>query len=581
MIKSELKKVRSLLDESVKYVVPEYQRNFEWKKDQIEEFWDDVSSEPVFLGTIVLDVNNEKEAEISIVDGQQRITTIFIFLAACRYQAIKLNSHDLASAIQSKISFIDDTSGKASSSKLIPSSSIIEVFNETITNHDWDGKSFNLKNKQRQTNRIKPLYDFFIEHISKFNKDDLSELLKKLYESTFVKIEIEDTQDAFDIFERTNARGMELNAADLLKNYLFQNNNSKKTEEDWNTIIENSSGNVLRMIKYFYVSIFGLVQKKLLFKLLKKYGENIGASKLLSEMKDFSYFYSIIVSCSYESILEWAVESKNDFFRKEYEAKTLNRSLDALQLFGVTQAYPLIVKLLTIIDLTNDKDIKEKLSKKFREFIYMLEKFHFINYAICQRPGNQIEKYYADKCREKVNKNNFISFIEKINKELRDEKLVKEGEFVEKFSELTYGLNSNLIYYIFDRLNNIDRKGGQYIEIYNSDKKLLRRNYDIDHLISQNMDNYNFNEDEVGEYIDSIGNLLVISKHTNGSEQNKNIKEKLDTFKEMEIQNLPEVKVLINEWKNEKMKTSDEVIKNINERTKKLAKRAYNDAWKI
>lgn len=581
MINSDLQKVRNILDESVKYVVPDYQRNFEWKKEQAEEFWTDISSGSVFLGNLVLDISKENENEISIVDGQQRITTIFVFLAACRHQAKEIKSHEQSAAIQTKISFIDDTSGKAESSKLIPSASILEVFTDTIANDGWNGKKFENKGKKRQINRIKPIYEYFSECISTFGADDLAEILKKLYESTFVKIEIEEPQEAFEIFERTNARGMELNAADLLKNYLFAKNASIKLKEDWDDIIENSSGAILRMIKYYYVSHSGSVQKKDLFKALKKHGEKIGAENLLEEIRTFSYYYSIVVNSSVETITEWANNTNNSYFRIEYNAKTLSRTLDALQLFSVTQAYPLIVKLMIILGPIKNADDKKKISEKFLEFLQVLEKFHFINYAVSQRPGNQVEKYYADKCKMEINEENISELVKVIISELRKEKLVGKEEFYEKFSEISYINDSSSIYYIFDRLNNYGRKGGQYIDLYNPDRKLLRRNFDIEHLISQNLDNYNFDDEAVGEYLDNIGNLLVISKHTNGSVQNITIADKLKVFQEKEIQNLPEVKLLLDEWKSKRWDTGEQMINNIKDRAKLLAERAYNIVWKI
>lgn len=579
MIKSDLKKVRNILDESVRYIVPNYQRNFEWKKEQAEEFWDDVSSGSVFLGNLVLDIHRESENEIIIVDGQQRITTIFVFLAACRYQARKINSHDQASVIQKKISFIDDTSGKAGVSKLIPSPSIAEVFIQTITNDEWNGKTF--EGKKRQINKIKPIYEYFVGCISKLDKDELSEILKKLYESTFVKIDIEEPQEAFDIFERTNARGMELNAADLLKNYLFAKNASEEIEGDWDEIATNSAGTLLRMIKYFYVSQKGLIQKKLLFKALKKHGEIIGPSQLFKDIKEFSYYYSIIINSSVKNIIEWADETKNDFFLKEYNAKTLNRTLDALQLFGVTQAYPIMVKLMTVVSSIKNSEKKSKNSEKFLEFLQTLEKFHFINYAVSQQPGNQVENYYANKCEADINGNNVSDFIKTMISELKKEKVVGEFVFSEKFLEISYLNDFHLIYYIFDRFNNFSRKGGQYIELYNPDKKLLRRNFDIDHLISQNLDNYDFDAEKVGENIDNIGNLLVISKHTNGSVQNMAILDKLDVFKEKEVQNLSEAKKVVDDWGLKKWGSADDVIKNIMDRAKEMSDRAYNIVWKI
>lgn len=579
MINADLKKVRSILDESVKYIVPEYQRNFEWKREQAEEFWEDISSGSVFLGNLVLDISKQKENEIYIVDGQQRITTIFIFLAACRCHAMNIKSYDQANAIQTKISFIDDTSGKAGSSKLIPSPSIVDVFAETIANSSWDGKKFESKGKKRQVNKIKPIYEYFLECISDLGADDLAALLKKLYESSFVRIEIEEAQEAFEIFERTNARGMELNAADLLKNYLFAQNASEKLTDDWDEIVENSLGTMLRMIKYYYVSHSGLIQKKLLFKALKKHGEKIGAESMLSDIKSFSYHYAIAVNGSAEGILEWASQTNNSYFRKEYNAKSLNRKFEALQLFSVTQAYPLIVKLMIILSEVKSPQKKNKISEKFLEFINTLENFHFINYAISQRPGNQIENYYADMCTNKINEDNIIETMKSVTSELKKNKLAGKEEFTERFSEISYINDSYIIYYLFDRFNNFGRKGGQYIELYNPDKKLLRRNYDIDHLISQNLDNYDFDGGLIVESIDNIGNLLVISKHTNGKVQNMEILEKMKVFEEMEIQNLPEVKQLVTDWKSKKFDKEDLVVTIIKERAQSLAQRAYDKIW--
>lgn len=575
MIKSELKKVRNLLDESVKYIVPEYQRNFTWKRDHAEEFLEDISSGNIFLGTIVLDVNKESEGRISIVDGQQRITTIFIFLAACRYQAQKINSAGQAMEIQRKISFVDDTSGRASSSKLVPSPSVAEVFEKTIANSEWDGKKFDFKSKKRQANKIRPIYEFFLEKISKMDKDELADILKKLYESTFIKIEVEDTKEAFDIFERTNARGMELNAADLLKNYLFANSASENLMEDWDVIVDNSAGNILRLIKYYYVSNFGLIQKSDLFKEIKRHGESIGPEQLLTKLKDFAYYYNLITTGNFENIIEWATETENDYFRNEYNARSLHRTLEAQRLFGVSQGYPLLTKTFLILSGVKDPEKRKKISEKILSFCQAIEKFHFLNYAVSQRPGNQIEDYYASKCKIPLSAKNIADFLKEVTVELRKEKIVGEAEFSEKFSELSYGTDSTLVYYIYDRLNNQNRKGGQYVSIYNPDKKLLRRNFDIDHLISQDATNYDFSEEEIVDYIDSIGNLLVISKHTNGSLQNKNISEKLTALKELESHNLPEAEILVSDWKDLEWSPVNQVILNIKTRTTSLAGRVY------
>lgn len=577
MINANKRSIEDILTKSVKYVVPDNQRNFEWKKEQAEEFWDDVSSGPVFLGTVVFDVSMEKE--IGVVDGQQRLTTIFILLAALRNQARKVESTGQAVAIQNVLSFTDITTGKTLEGKLETSPFIKSVFDKTITNGEWDGSSFAFKNQKREVNRIRPIYEFFKTKIQKYGSDDIAQILKNLYDSSVVQIDIQDTQEAFDIFERTNARGLELNAADLLKNYLFAKNASTSLSEDWDGIVSNAPGNILRMIKYFYISRFGLVQKRDLFRRLKKHGEQIGAQELLNEIKSFSRLYFLLQSGKADDIAEFGEEYGIEYFRKEYYAENINRAFDALNLFGVSQTYPLIIKALEVFIYDQDGRARENAARNFHKLILSLEKYHFINSAISQRPGNEVEKYYADKCKTEVNIGNFEEFVNDIIKELKN-KLINKEEFIGRFKAINYENDFSLIYYIFDRLNN-DGRGDRdaKIKIYNPEKKFLKKNFNIDHLVAQNSDEYDFTDDETGDFIHNIGNLLIISMQSNSKLQNAHISKKFELLKEKEVQNLPEVVNFVKNWEGKNWEGVEKVKENIEMRAAELAEKAYGSVW--
>ena len=76
-----------------KYIIPRYQREYSWSKEQLEDFYSDIVSnikkekgtykiQEYFFGTVILVGNMEKPNKpIEIIDGQQRITTITIFLS--------------------------------------------------------------------------------------------------------------------------------------------------------------------------------------------------------------------------------------------------------------------------------------------------------------------------------------------------------------------------------------------------------------------------------------------------------------------------------------------------------------------
>jgi uncharacterized protein with ParB-like and HNH nuclease domain len=95
-----------LLTEKKPIRVPPYQRDYSWRAEQVTDFWDDLvhferecsrncDSPEYFLGTIVI-VNTDKYREI--LDGQQRLATATILLAAIRNRARELGS-DLAECI--------------------------------------------------------------------------------------------------------------------------------------------------------------------------------------------------------------------------------------------------------------------------------------------------------------------------------------------------------------------------------------------------------------------------------------------------------------------------------------------------
>lgn len=220
-------RIEDVLNAPARYAIPIYQRDYKWGKEEALELIEDLKNyqgttgEKLFLGTFIFETGKDKHT--SVVDGQQRLTTIILLLVACRKRALELNLHGLAQLIQGKITFIDSTTGESQGGRLVASDSIRDVF-EHLTKDSWDGKFptvLGKKTTKRQANRIKPIYDFFKTEVSHLTKDGLGNFLRAIYDAFVIRIDIESEVDALSIFERTNARGMELAISDLLKNYLF------------------------------------------------------------------------------------------------------------------------------------------------------------------------------------------------------------------------------------------------------------------------------------------------------------------------------------------------------------------------
>jgi len=564
-------------------VVPRYQRNFDWGKNEVQELMSDLESAQkndlsrLFLGTFVFD--NSTEGELRVVDGQQRLTTISLILLACRAVAKKNKQHDLAQEIQKKLTFTDSATGKKVSERVSASSSIADVF-QYICDNDWDGEfpvklSVNGSNKpvKRQSNKIKPVYDFIHDQIKDYKSEGLSNFLRALYKSYVIEITIADELEAFDIFERTNARGLDLNVADLLKNYLFATVSDASIEEKWNEIVENSENTLQRMLKYFWVSGHGYVQKKNLYRNLKMYGNELGAEKMTDELYRFSRYYKATRSLEITLLREWLTETDLALLKENegYQGQ-LNRTFEALKLFQVSQAYPLIYSIFVAYKKAG---ADTRITKTLLNLLQVIEKYHFVNNVICERVGNEIEQLYAESAAEFYDTDDFKTTSDRLVKELKKRRASIE-EFAPRFADMAYRSDTiPLIHYVFDRVNNSGHNDSQWVSLYNPDKSLLKKNFNIEHFLPRNPDEPH-DEDEVSA-LDNIGNLLVISRHSNSSFGNLPPAEKMKLLSEPKHSGkLAYLKDFVAKY--------EKTVKNWNEkaitqRAKDLAEHAYKEVW--
>lgn len=579
--------IESIFNGSVQYFVPDYQRPYEWGKAEALEFIEDLQdcassqgAKRLFLGTLIFD--NSQQPNIKIVDGQQRITTIMILLITCRELFKKLNKTAIAQTTQDKITFIDSTTAESKGARLLASDSIKDVF-EAMASSEWDGQ---FKNKigtklvSRQINRIRPIYNFFYDCLKKKTASELSDFLRVVYNAYVVKIELSDELEAFSIFERTNARGIDLAASDLLKNYLFARGVAD-IKEQWKQIGDSAGGNILRMLKYFYVAHHGYISKSDLYKKLKEYGKKMGADELLKQLIAFAEYYEIAHSGTvadlksyFESIECGQISSYSDRYKKIYSA------FEGLRFFRVTQHYPLLYAAIGCYKRTGASD-NQKSTKILIDLVCSIEKYHFINNMICERIGNEVEGIYAEFCVEYASSTTFDDTTRNLLHKLKD-KLASEHEFVSRFIEIAYEPDTiPLIAYIFDRINNDGLDAGQHLTIFNPDKKLLRRDHNIEHFYPRRPSPEDSDIKMTQEIVDNIGNLMVIYWRTNNKLQNLSPNEKIKRLKGpmmKDIQNISYVRSFIDQYGEDAAQWGKEAVLS---RAKDIAVAAYKKVWLI
>jgi hypothetical protein len=579
-------RVEDILNAPSQYAIPVYQRDYKWGKEEALDLIDDLRSyqppadENLFLGNIILEPAKDKRTYV--VDGQQRLTTILLLLVACRMRAKELHHEDLAQTILQKVSFIDSTTAESKGCRLIASDSVREVF-EFISKGSWDGKFPPMVGKKpvkRQANRLKPIYDYFHSVVSNLDKDGLSKFLFSIYNSIVIRIDIESEIDALSVFERTNARGMELEISDLLKNYLF----AKKVEGIealWGQIVENSGGTILRMLKYFFVSKKGYVLKPQLYNKLKGYAAEVGPETLTQELVDFSQFYQTTKNPNETVVKAYFEERKfEELYAYQPRYQRVVFALQALREFSVTQFCPPAYAAIECLTRSAGKS-KTADAKALIRLFEAFEKYHFINNAICERVGNEVEQLYAEYCVKFAESSDFAKTVDNLINQLLG-KLASEDEFVANFRDLSYSNDDvPLLCYIFDRFNNHGLDPSQYLLIYKPDPKMLRRNHNIEHWLPQKPEPALKVKKETLEVIDNVGNLLAISYKTNSRLGNASPAKKVERLKgnlSKEIQNTEYVKDFLAKYSADAHSWDDSRIQ---KRAKEMAEEAYRKVWKI
>lgn len=579
--------IGDILSQDYTFEIPRYQRAYTWHREEVGELVDDLhgSSDSLYLGTMIFDASDiKKNSSVAVVDGQQRFTTLLLMLIVCRQAALRLNENLLAAQTQGRITFVDPATGETRGSRLKTSESIRDLF-DYMADQNWDGH-FPVKIGKRfvrlQGRILKTAYEVIESALNIQTKAQLSKILTAIYRISIIRINVDAEEEAFSIFERTNARGVDLEVEDLLKNFLYQKGVADLNKK-WDEIIKNSDGTALRMLKYFYVSRNGPVTKLELYKKLKIYSQSIASSELLVEqLLEFSIFYSLARREQSLQLLRDYLDSFG-WIALSQQAERNGRmylSLQALRLFKVTQAIPLIYAAMLCIQRLEQFE-SATVSQQFVRLIENIENYHFINSAVAERPSNEIERTYAMYCTEFGNSKNFTETANLLVDELKS-KLISETVFSEKFTQISYSsANLGLLAYIFDRTCNFGKQPGQRTVIYDPDPSIKRRNHNIEHFFPQNPKE---GESEVAESVNNIGNLLAICFRDNSSLQNDPPDRKLERLRgelANNIENLSYVGEFLTAYEllREKQKAWDDAA--IKDRAETMAKDSYNRVWKF
>lgn len=500
--------------------IPRFQRPYDWDRDNLVEFWADLKdrSDPeYFMGSLVSFGDKKEKNLFSLVDGQQRLTTITIMLATLRNALDALGEEGPAAAIHDLIETRD-----------------LDHKNRYVIEHDPGDHYFQSAIQARhpdQKVKAEGLQQVNLQTAQRFletairnelkdrpNSADSASHLKHirdcLLQMHFVSIELDDEDDAYLIFETLNTRGKDLRPSDLLKNHFMRllptkTKGADQTKNSWTDIIQtldtkSASLDTDSFLLHYWLSHQNSVSKANLFLKYKSEIKKSNAKSWLENLRSSSLTYAKVMA-------------PNDFkFAKE--ERPIYESLQAIRIFGVAQAAPLMLALMSQYE-------RKVLSlKTIKNSFDLIEKFTFqFNAVASSRGGGGVSAMYARIAQQTLlceNPQQFTSVLAEMKTKFR-ERVPELQEFTFLFERVNfrndYVRDRLLVRYILTKLA---RHFGMPEEV---DLSMMT----IEHIKPQSEGEYTGDAYDLG----AIGNLLFINESLNGKIDNKPFLKKMEILK--------------------------------------------------
>lgn len=239
------KKIKDILNGARLLEIPYYQRSYVWNEDLWKRFLEDINeltlpnAKPHFFGSIILKQQMTPAmggvSDIrTVIDGQQRLTTIAIFF---KVLSLKLGQDWIFETVCRCLSI---ENGKPSQVLAINHNRLDREAFEKIMNLTTPDNIVPLDKKGYVTlsdSQIENAYQYFLREIDTnvLNANTIQYILDRIL---LVGIDLTYEEDEQQIFDTINSLGIKLTTSELLKNYLFNENNLSDFKVYWEPIFE-------------------------------------------------------------------------------------------------------------------------------------------------------------------------------------------------------------------------------------------------------------------------------------------------------------------------------------------------------
>lgn len=577
------------------YKIPDYQRGYAWEESQLKDFCDDFSMHTDFnyyYGTILLYKGESNRFEI--VDGQQRITTLILFIS-CLIRRMKELGRSEEEIKKLERSYIFSC-GAERAPILELQDSDHQFFVDILKNNNVGTE------KTPSQSKLKKAKDYLDERLSHCDTYKIDNYINRLNKTNVLVYYIKNEIESAMIFETTNDRGKPLTNLEKTKSFLMYKA-SELGERDHTTYkevqkrfvqiyenyknLENQFKNENNILQYSFIAKedwrtsnnasdkqekngkqrhdkpyqhYMAIMKNTVEEFFKK-DDRDGA-------REYIKGYVNRIQETFESLRNM-VQSKSEAFH------------DILSMRNVANFYPLLIKCWQI---DRDKD-----KNNFENICRLCEIFSFRVYVIADKRSDTAQTQWYDLARDfngdfKSLANEIVSVIKDYSSNEEFEEKLLKSDFYNKFKPLQRN-------YFFWKYENWLRSQPFYAplshnDLYNKGKT----GFTMEHIVAQKNENEKlrimcddiilgidepqaikkFNE----KYLHSIANLTLDSRSGNSSQGKKNVEDKMHNYSRAPYRCQTELIDFCEDRNGKKVWT----IKSFEEREKRL--RAFaNNVW--
>lgn len=561
---NETKVDKFLATNETTFVIPVYQRNYDWTLFQCKQLLHDIietgkndKTNAHFIGSIVYVHDDVYTAsgltELTIIDGQQRLTTITLIYIALYRLAKELDNQMLVNRIQ-KTYLINEFAPEEEKLKLKPTENNKEALRHIL--NSTDGEEF------KGYSKIIENFDYFRSAINAENFEVIQRGLSKLI---FVDIALDRQKDNPQrIFESLNSTGLELSQADLIRNYILmglsRTNQDRIYKSYWEVIEKNAKDETLNKtrVSEFIRDYLTLKNKEIPNKgdVYAKFKDKYPTSTIdelelvLTELKSLVKYYNKLTN------------PKNE------PDKLIRIQLEYINRLEINVAFPFLMKVYE--DYSND--IIDKAT--FISVLSTVQSFTFRRF-ILGLPTNALNKIFMG-LYDKVEHSNYLFSIQKsLLQRSGVQRFPRNAETINALKEKdVYNIKPKNRTYLLERLENFQNNEPVAIE-GNSDitiEHIFPQNPDPKWKIELGADEYNLIKEN---YLNTIGNLTLSGN--NGKLSNKPFLDK----KVMNVDGKEQGYIFSRLWLNRDLKEKTKWDKSeIEERANSISER-FIKIWEI